>query len=110
VIPDPQVLAAHLGAGTLVLIVGGERPFLVAVTGSPEIKEKMVAAYRKAGFPVQAATDVDLTDSSDRDHHPPQTDLDLDLACTGEVQRSCGSSPQEAHWPPQRKSQPTRPN
>ncbi len=67
-IPDPHVLAAHLGAGTLVLIVGGEQTFLVAVTGSPETKAKMVTAYRQAGLPVQVATDASQTDSSDNEH------------------------------------------
>jgi hypothetical protein len=54
-IPDPATLAANLGVGTLVLIVGGQRTFLVAVTGSPETKTRMIDAYRKAGLPVQIA-------------------------------------------------------
>jgi hypothetical protein len=82
-IPDPQVLAAHLGASTLVLIVGGERPFLVAVTGSPETKARMVAAYRQAGLPVQVAADADPANPSDHEHQPPQADGRLDPPAQG---------------------------
>jgi hypothetical protein len=67
-IPDPEVLATNLGADTLVLIVGGERTFLVAVTGSPEIKARMIDAYREAGLPIQVAADVC---SLGRPHHVP---------------------------------------
>ena len=56
-IPDPEALAANLGADTLVLIVYSERTFLVAVTGSPETKARMVDAYRRAGLCVQVAAD-----------------------------------------------------
>ncbi len=59
-IPDPEALAAKLGADTLVMIVGGERTFLVAVTGSPEIKARMIDAYREAGLPVRVAVGVRL--------------------------------------------------
>lgn len=65
-IPDPEALAASLGVGTLVLIVGGERRFLVAVTGSSEIKARMIDTYQKAGLPVQIAADVG---SPGRAHH-----------------------------------------
>jgi len=58
VIPDPEALAANLGVGTLVLIVGRERTFLVAVTGSSQIKARMIDAYQKAGLPVQIAADI----------------------------------------------------
>jgi hypothetical protein len=60
-IPDPEALAVYLGVDTLVLIVGGERTFMVAVTGSPETKARMVNAYREAGLLVQIAADVGLT-------------------------------------------------
>jgi hypothetical protein len=56
-IPDPEAPTADLGAGTLVLTVHGERTFLAAVTGSPEIKARMVDAYTKAGLSVQVAAD-----------------------------------------------------
>jgi len=36
----------------------GERTFLVAVTGSPETKARMVEAYREAGLSVQVAADA----------------------------------------------------
>jgi hypothetical protein len=58
-IPDPEALSSYLGVGALVLIVGGgERTFLVAVTGSPESKARMVDAYRQAGLPVQVVADA----------------------------------------------------
>ena len=60
VIPDPEALAANLGADTLVLIVGGDQAFLVAVTGSPEIKARMIDAYREAGLPVRIAANSHL--------------------------------------------------
>jgi hypothetical protein len=82
-IPDPQVLAAHLGSGALVLVVGGERPFLVAVTGSTESKARMVAAYRRAGLPIQVAADVDLSDPPNHEYQPPQADALLDLSAQG---------------------------
>lgn len=59
-IPDPEALAANLGADTLVLIVGDERPFLVAVTGSPEITARMINSYRRAGLHVQVAAGIRL--------------------------------------------------
>jgi hypothetical protein len=68
VIPDPEALAANLGVGTLVLIVGGERTFLVAITGSSQIKARMIDAYQKAGLPVQIAADVG---PPGRAHHGP---------------------------------------
>src|SRR5258708_32737105 len=49
VIPDPEALAAKLGADTLVMIVGGERTFLVAGNGSPGVKTRVVDAYREGG-------------------------------------------------------------
>jgi len=95
-IPNPQVLAAQLGADTLVLIVGGERPFLVAVTGSPESKARMVAAYRQAGLPVHVAADLDLADPPNHEYQPPQAGGRLDLSAEGS---SGGPRPTEACGP-----------
>lgn len=107
-IPNPQVLAAHLGADTLVLIVGGERPFLVAVTGSPESKARMVAAYRQAGLPVQVAADVDLADPPNHEYQPPQADGRLDPSAQGSSSRLPTGGGLSATVPEERASQPQR--
>jgi hypothetical protein len=111
-IPDPHVLAAHLGADTLVLIVGGEQTFLVAITGSPETKGKMVTAYRQAGLPVQIATDAGLADSADHEH-APQTDGHLDIVCPAQLKRPLTGQGLQDHamaGPKGEPANPTRPS
>jgi hypothetical protein len=79
----------------LVLIVGGEQTFVVAVTGSPQTMARMVDAYRKAGLPVQVAADIRLTGGQDHAHrHPLRTGAHSDPVCTGEFQKP---SQAEAH-------------
>ena len=87
-IPDPAALAAHLGVGTVVLIVGGEQTFVVAVTGSPETIARMVDAYRNAGLPVQVAADIRLIGGPDPAHrHPLRAGAHPDPVCAGEFQK-----------------------
>ncbi len=87
-IPDPAALAAHLCAGTLVLVVGGEQTFVVAVTGSPQTMARMVDAYRKAGLPVQVATDIRLIGGPDHAHrYPLRSGAHPDCVCAGEFQK-----------------------
>jgi hypothetical protein len=95
VIPDPAALAAHLRVGTLVLIVGGEQSFVVAVTGSPQTMARMVDAYRKAGLPVQVVADIRPIGGPDQTHrHPLRTGAHSDTVCVAEFQKP---SRAEAH-------------
>jgi hypothetical protein len=93
VIPDPAALAAHLCVGTLVLIVGGEQTFVVAVTGSPQTMARMVDAYRKAGLPVHLAADIRLTGGQDHARrYPLRTGAHPDPVCAGEFQKPVATS------------------
>jgi hypothetical protein len=113
-IPDPRVLAAHLGAGALVLVVGGQRPFLVAVTGSPETKARMVAAYRRAGLPVHVAADVDFACPPNHEYQPPQADRRPGLSSQGssgdsQQAEDCGPRGGQPEREPGNSMKPSRP-